>query len=218
MQATRERIVEYLRRQGQATVDELADEVGLTSMAVRHHLNVLQADSLVEVSRTRRDRRPGRPVQVYGLTDEARKTHPQEYYHLTDVLLAELIDRMDPNEVEQLFTSIADRLVQESPQAREAQSFEDRLDEVVAFLRTKGFVAEWQQNDTGYVIRHLACPYRELAKRYHQVCLLDERIISSMLETQPQRVSCMASNDGECTYCLEKPGTSAGRPIDLTFP
>ena len=41
MQATREKIVELLKERGHATVEELADEVGLTQMAVRHHLNVL---------------------------------------------------------------------------------------------------------------------------------------------------------------------------------
>ena len=38
MQVTRQRIVDHLRKHNQATVDELTQAVGLTHMAVRHHL------------------------------------------------------------------------------------------------------------------------------------------------------------------------------------
>ena len=54
MQTTRQKIVELLRELGQATVEELADAVGLTQMAVRHHLNVLRGENLVATSSVRR--------------------------------------------------------------------------------------------------------------------------------------------------------------------
>jgi len=78
MQVTRQKIIDMLRAHGQATVDELATEVSLTPMAVRHHLNVLQADGLVLILRTKQRHRPGRPIQVYGLTNKARKLCPQQ--------------------------------------------------------------------------------------------------------------------------------------------
>ena len=51
MQTTRRTILEILRERGQATVDEMADQLGLTPMTVRHHLNLLQSQDLVVVTK-----------------------------------------------------------------------------------------------------------------------------------------------------------------------
>ena len=42
MQKTRRLILDYLKEHGQATVDELAEILGLNSVTVRHHLDILR--------------------------------------------------------------------------------------------------------------------------------------------------------------------------------
>ena len=54
MHETRQRIIEFLKEKNQATVEELATAIDLTPMAVRYHLNVLQADNLVAALAVRR--------------------------------------------------------------------------------------------------------------------------------------------------------------------
>ena len=48
MQLTRKRILDILKEQGHATVDELSDKLKLTAVTVRHHLDVLRTEKLVE--------------------------------------------------------------------------------------------------------------------------------------------------------------------------
>ena len=48
MQATRQQILDYLRREGRVTVKELDRLLGLTSTGIRQHLTVLERDGLVE--------------------------------------------------------------------------------------------------------------------------------------------------------------------------
>jgi len=205
MQITRQRIVDHLRNHNQATVEELAQAVGLTHMAIRHHLNVLQRDGLLEIAKTRRAKKPGRPVQVYVLTNRAERLYPQDYFQLSELLLEEMISQIGPNGVAQVFNNIAERLLEIAPQPKEGQSFEERLDEVVYFLQQKGFAAQWGVEEGRYVIYHLACPYRRLAAQHHEICLLDEVLISSMLEAKLDRVSCIAHDDRKCAYCLDVP-------------
>ena len=64
MQTTRQEILEILKEERQATVEDLATRLGLTPMTIRHHLNVLQAQNLVEASKVRRSQRVGRPRLV----------------------------------------------------------------------------------------------------------------------------------------------------------
>lgn len=202
MQVTRQRIIDFLRKQNQATVEDLTQAIGLTHMAIRHHLNVLQAEGLVEVATTRRIKKPGRPVQIYGLTENAEQLYPQDYLQLSDLLLAEMINQVGLNGVTEIFSNIADQLLKVAPAPKEGQSFEERLDEVVSFLKEKGFVAHWDVENGQYVIHHVACPYRQLAARHQEVCHLDEELISSMLQVTPQRICSIADDDGKCTYCL----------------
>jgi predicted ArsR family transcriptional regulator len=205
MQATRQQIIEFLKEKGQATVEELAAAVSLTPMAVRHHLNVLQAENLILSSTIRRQSGPGRPSQVYQLTKAADELFPVDYYGLTDYLLAELTHQLGQAGLRQIFSNIAHRLASEAPLPRENQTFEERLDEVITFLSAKGFVVDWESSENNYMIHAYSCPYRQVAKNHAEVCLLDKQIISSMLATTPARIACLTADDDHCTYRISKP-------------
>lgn len=200
MHETRQKIIEHLNEKDKATVDELANVVGLTPMAVRYHLNVLQSENLIDASDVRRPAGRGRPQQIYRLTEAADALFPVDYYSLTDYLLDELSARMGPEGITDIFNSIAKRLMYEAPTLREDQPIAQRLDQVVAFLSAKGFVVDWESQDNQYMIHAYSCPYRQLAKEHRQVCLLDKQIISAMLNTDPTRVACLTSGDSHCTY------------------
>jgi predicted ArsR family transcriptional regulator len=205
MQLTRQQIIEFLKEKGQATVEELAAAVHLTPMAVRHHLNVLQAENLITASAMRRASGPGRPSQVYQLTAAADDLFPVDYYALTDYLLVELNQQLGQQGVTKIFSNIAHRLASEAPPPKPNQNFEERLDEVMIFLSGKGFVVDWEARSDSYLIHAYSCPYRQIARHHAEVCLLDRQIISSMLNTTPTRIACLANNDGHCTYRLSKP-------------
>ena len=202
---TRQQIIEYLKEKEQATVDELASAVNLTSMAVRYHLNVLQKDNLISAPAVRRPAGRGRPQQVYKLTEAADELFPVDYLILTDYLLDELRMQLGDRGINDLFNRIASRLADEAPAARKDQTTEERLDEVVYFLREKGFVVDWQREDNHYVIHAYSCPYRQVAKHHGQVCILDKKVIGSMLNTEPARTACITSGDGHCTYRISEP-------------
>lgn len=208
----RQKIIDYLKEKGQATVDELAAVVDLTPMAVRYHLNVLQGENLIHASDVRRPAaRRGRPQQVYQLTAAADELFPVDYLGLTDYLLDELGTRLDKKVINDIFACIADRLANEAPPAKPNQTIEERLDEVTAFLTGKGFVVDWEVVDGEYQIHAYSCPYRQLAKEHEHVCLLDKRVITTMLNTSPARIASLSDGDNHCTY-------QVSTPIELIVP
>jgi predicted ArsR family transcriptional regulator len=201
MQPTRQKIVELLKERGRATVEELADAVGLTQMAVRHHLNVLQAENLVAASSVRRKSHPGRPQQLYALTEAANELFPEEYYHLADYLLDEVKASLGKAGLDELLRRIASRMAAEAPPMRPGQRLEEHLDRAVQFLGQKGFTARWEvAGDKTIFIRMLTCPYRQVAREHNEVCHLDMQIIKEMLNVDPVRLTCMANGDEYCTY------------------
>lgn len=205
MHSTRQTIVELLKERGQATVEELAEAVGLTQMAVRHHLNVLHGKNLVIASSVRRKKQPGRPQQLYGLTESASKFFPEDYYHLARYLLDEVKNMLGTDGLEKVLSRIADKMAAEAPPLGDGQSPEERLDQLVQFLRDKSFGARWAKEGDDYVIRLLTCPYRQVAHKHNQVCCLDMQIIKEMLNGDPVLTNCIANGDEYCTYRVAQP-------------
>lgn len=205
MHATRRRIIELLKEKEEATVDELAEAVCMTPMAVRYHLNVLQANRLITSPAVRHQTGPGRPQQVYRLTEAADELFPEDYYSLTNYLLDELNAQLGKKDLAEIFGNIADRLANEAPLPKEHQTFEERLEEVITFLSRKGFVVDWEAEGDFYKIHTHSCPYRQVVKDHREICSLDKQVISTMLDVTPTRVACFALGDDHCTYQVSKP-------------
>ena len=205
MQSTRQEILSILREEKQATVEDLAKQLELTPMTIRHHLNVLQAQNLVEATKVRRSKRVGRPRLVYTLTDEADDLFPQGYGRLAGHLVSEVKETMGGEETEAMFRRIAERVASEAPPVEDGQSFEDRLDQVSDFLEDQGFLSRWEETDEGYVLTNVNCPYRRVSRQHGEVCLLDTELIRRLLGVEPQRLSSQRAGEAACAFVLKPP-------------
>jgi len=205
MQATRRKITELLKERGEATVAELADAIGLTQMAVRHHLNVLYGEKLVETSSVRHKNQAGRPQQIYTLTEAANKLFPEDYYHLAEYIVDEIKATLGRDGLIRLLRRIASRITTEAPSVRPGQSPEERLGQLAQLLSDNGFTARWETESTDYVIHLLTCPYRQVARVHDEVCHLDMQIIKEMLNVDPVQIAWLANGDEHCTYYIHQP-------------
>jgi predicted ArsR family transcriptional regulator len=205
MQSTRQEILEILKEERQATVEDLAQRLELTPMTIRHHLNVLQAQNMVEASKVRRSQRVGRPRLVYTLTESADEFFPHNYGKLARHLVREVKETLGGDETQAVFRRIAGRMAQEAPPPREGQGFEDRLSEVVEFLEEQGFLVRWEKTERGYVLTNINCPYRSVTREHGEVCAMDTELMTQLLGHKPVRLSDI-QEDGACVYLIPEPG------------
>ncbi len=202
MQTTRESILNILKEQGQATVDELSAELGLTTVTVRHHLDILRGDGLVADPVACRRKAPGRPKYVYTLADKASKLFPKGYAQLASLMLDEARSHLSADEVEQILRDIGERIADQAPSPGEGD-FEDRLIAAVGFLDELGYMAHWEHDATGAYLLHIVnCPYEQVAREHHEVCAMDESMLTHLLGTPPRRISWAALGERECTYVI----------------
>lgn len=206
MQVTRKALLEILRERGQATVDELAGQLGLTPMTVRHHLNVLKADDLVVAARLRHRQSAGRPRQVYVLTDAGNDFFPANYHGLADHLLNEIKEEMGSSKIGQIFRRIGEKLAREAPDMS-GLPLPERVSRAAEFLTNKGFISRWEEMEDGYALCMFNCPYRRVASEHGEVCVMDRTLISRLVGVQPKRIHGTASQGEHCTYFV---------PFDLT--
>src|SRR3954452_4804858 len=81
-------VLDALKRDGEATADELAERLGITVAGARQHLAALVDEELVasrEAPRAAGER--GRPRLVYALTTRAEPLFPKAYDELANELL-----------------------------------------------------------------------------------------------------------------------------------
>lgn len=203
MQTTRQQIVGLLREQGEATVEDLADVLGLTQMAIRHHLNVLQSENLIVATKVRRQQVPGRPQQLYSLTEAADRLFPEDYYSLSRHMLDELNLAMGYQGTVEFMQQIARRLALEAPAAQAGRGPDERMEQAVGFLTRNGFVSHWEKLDCDYALHVLTCPYRQIARVHKEVCELDMALIGQLLGDAPRRISCITDESSDrCTYVV----------------
>lgn len=202
MQSTRQEILEILKEERQATVEDLAQRLELTPMTIRHHLNVLQAQNLVVASKVHRSKKVGRPRLVYTLTDAADDLFPQSYGQLARHLVSEVKQTMGEDEAEAILRRVAERVASEAPPPVHGQEFEQRLDQVMDFMHDQGFISRWEKAEDGYVITNINCPYRHVSQEHNEVCIMDTEILTNLLGVVPQRLSSMRDGEPSCSFLL----------------
>jgi predicted ArsR family transcriptional regulator len=203
MQATRQHILEILKQHGTATVEDLGKELKLTPVTIRHHLDILRSEDLVQAPKVRRRDTPGRPQHVYSLTDAADNYFPKNYAGLADVVLQEVRDRSKPGEMSEFLNSVAQRMAAEAPAAQPGETMQQRMDRVTKFMNEKGYSVNYETVDGGYLVRTLNCPYRDLAREAGDVCVVDQAMLRALTGQVPQRLESIANGSPACVYLIK---------------
>ena len=198
MQATRWEILEILKGAGQATVDELARRLGLAPITVRYHLAILENKGLITTERLRGQ--VGRPPLVYSLTEAAEELFPKKYHLLADRLLAEVKILVGENQIEAMFERMAEDISAEYAAGLSGKNIEERLTALLDLLGEEGFLARWERSGDQYILVETSCPYRYVGQRHPEVCKLDLRLITDVLEAPVTRSTCMIRGDEVCTF------------------
>jgi DeoR family transcriptional regulator, suf operon transcriptional repressor len=206
VQHTRQHILEILREQGEATVDELVAELekriqhGITAVTVRHHLDVLRSERMVTEPAIRRRRTPGRPRYVYTLTDKAHEQFPNDYQTLVKNLIGQMKATLPPPSVNVIMEGAADQMIVQAnvPET----TIERRLDYVVEYLNQHGYEASWQPCPDGFILSTRNCPYHQVAIEHGELCVMDMRLISGLVGSVPRMLGRIAENHDSCDYLI----------------
>lgn len=206
MQETRQYILEILHEKNQATVDEIAVELEkrrgsvITAVTVRHHLGELLKEDLICLSQLRRRNSPGRPQQVYVLTEAAKDHFPNNYQQLVQNLLQNIQSTLSAQQSNVLFEGIANCMATEAniPDLPMAQ----RLEYVVCYLTDHGYNANWEQARDGYYLHTTNCPYHKVAEHSQNLCEMDMKLVTQLLGVVPRLQSRISSGASTCSYFI----------------
>jgi DeoR family transcriptional regulator, suf operon transcriptional repressor len=200
----RQRDVLYaLKRRGEATVDELAESLNMTSSGARQHLLALLAVGLVAV---REEPRPtgarGRPGHHYAPTAAAEDLFPKAYGELTNELLGYL-EADDPALIDRIFAQRRDdRVANANRRLAGKTTLARRVAELTRILDADGYLASWEKLRGGRfrIIEH-NCAIFAVAQRYGSACSSELSFIRAVLpDVTIERVSHMVQGARQCAY------------------
>ena len=206
MQQTRRFILDILKAQGEATVDEIVQELKerwgktITAVTVRHHLTRLQEDELISSPEPRHRTSPGRPQHVYSLTERAAAQFPNNYQQLANSLLQGLQHHLPAEGVNVILEDVALQMATEAniPDA----PLNERLDMAVDYLNNRGYDAQWEKADSDYVLYTNNCPYHQIAEQNDILCEMDIRLVATLLGVIPRRHTHIKAGEKSCAYLI----------------
>jgi predicted ArsR family transcriptional regulator len=204
---TQRRVLEALKRHGEATADELAASLEISSSAVRQHMSALRAAGLIEA---RADRvlvgHTGRPA------DRFRATALTERLFVTaddlSIQLLELVDDEHPELVDRVFDRRRQQLVDDATDHLAGTSIEERIARITELLDAQGYLCDWEQvSDRHFRINMHNCAIWAVASRFRKACASELEFLQGVLpDASVARVTHKTSGAHTCAYDIALPG------------
>jgi predicted ArsR family transcriptional regulator len=199
---TRRAITKLLKTEGPIDSAQLAERLGLTAMAVRQHLYVLQREGLVTA-----EERPvpiGRPAKFWRLTREADRLFPEAYAELSVALIDSVKDAFGEEGLERVLTSrCARQQTDYAKRIRPGDSIERKLRELAKVRSEEGYMAEIKkEGDGSFLLVENHCPICAAANACQGFCSTELDLFRSVLGPgiSVERAEHIIKGDQRCVY------------------
>jgi predicted ArsR family transcriptional regulator len=201
--AGRRAVLYAVRRRGEATAEQVAEQLDITVSGARQHLTALARDGLVESAELPSPTgRRGRRTLVYSATATADPYFPKAYGELTNELLGYVADT-DRELLDQLFAKRREaRIAGARTRLASKRTLGARVAELTRILDEDGYLASWEKVEPGVfrIVEH-NCAIWAVAERYGQACTSELEFIRTVLDgADVERVQHMVAGARRCAY------------------
>jgi len=214
---TRRTVLELLKWHGPMTASSLGAQLGVSTVAVRRHLDALERDGLVDQGTAARRR--GRPAHVYQLSEAGHDLFPRNYDQLVAQLLEAATAEFGPDAVTRLFArrraAMAERLGGRLPIPASLPEVAGSLAEI---QDAGGYMTEVgpDADEAGaFVLREHNCAIPSVAASHPAACRAELALLRELAgpQVEVERIAHIQRGDTVCAYRLRTAGADAdGEP------
>jgi len=200
LSSTQRRVLVALKRLGEATTEELAAVLDISSSAVRQHLSALRSAGFITAHQE--CGHVGRPADRYHATDLAEPLFVTTTDGSLSLQLLEHIEEEDPELVSRVFERRRRRLVEETKDKLEGKPIDERVAVLTELLDDQGYLADSDTlDDTHYRINLHSCALWAVANRYQQACTTELDFIRDLMpDATVERVTHKTEGAHTCAY------------------
>ena len=204
----RRRVLHVLKTKGPQTAALIAKRLGVTPMAVRQHLAVLEGEQLVDFTDDRR--KVGRPARLWRLTPNASDQFPDHHAELAVGILQAIERTLGQEGIERL-TQERTRQQAESYRARMPgpnAPIAERVATLARIRREEGYMAESRHNRDGTIeLVENHCAIANAARLCQKLCGGELSLFRTLLGdgVSVERTEHILSGGRCCSYCITGP-------------
>lgn len=189
-----------LKRSQPLTARDLAERLGVSPNAIRHHLKELEAEHLVAYGREQRG--VGAPTFAFRLSALGEALFPKRYEQALTSMLERVTETqgrsatvaMLEGEFAQL-TRRVEAVIEDAPPA-------GRLAAVARALSEAGYMAEWDEREGRFRLAEHNCALRAVAERFPEICAAEEKFLQRVLVASVERRQHIVSGCNTCEYAI----------------
>ncbi len=213
---SRAAIARILKREGERSAPELAEDLDISDVAVRRHLTVLAEDGLITDRTVKQER--GRPVARYRLTARGEELFPHRYDEMVDELIDFLGEEHGRDGVRAFLRWRQARTTDRYAAEIDAEDTGERLEQLAEALRCAGYEATVDETEDGYELTQTHCAIYEVAREHPEMCAYEAAVFRDVLgdDLHISRRETLAKGDEACV-CTVRPAAD-GLPITSAAP
>ncbi|PSR15181.1 iron-sulfur cluster biosynthesis transcriptional regulator SufR [filamentous cyanobacterium CCP3] len=212
--STKDDILIYLLRQGEATAHAIADHFEVSTQAIRRHLKDLEAEALIEHRAVQEGM--GRPNHLYQLSPKGRDRFPAKYDEFAISLLDTLTATLGQEEVGTVLRKQWERKALEYRNQVGNGTIAERVARLVQLRQDEGYMAEWHevepdgelcQSGPCYIITEYNCAISHIAESFPSVCGHElEMFQVALADCAIQRTHWLVKGEHRCGYLVQGRG------------
>jgi DeoR family suf operon transcriptional repressor len=201
--STKEDILQYLLKNGQATAQDLAETLQISPQATRRHLKDLEGEGSIEYRSVQVGM--GRPQHIYHLSRQGRARFPHNYDNFAVSFLDTLVETVGEQQVGEILRKQWERKAEEYRQRVGQGSLTERMKKLVEIRREEGYMAELLpvEEKKSYILAEHHCAISEVAESYPSICGHELEMFSIVLpDCQVERTHWINQGEHRCGYWI----------------
>jgi predicted ArsR family transcriptional regulator len=201
----KKKLLYYLKIMQQAGLEELANVMKVSRMAVHKHLALLQNRGLVEGVETRGG--VGRPRMVYQLTSQSKTVFPKSYSAIATHALDFIERNMGKEAVKKVLRERQSELFDNYYKRLKNLDFDKQVKELARIRDEEGYIAESKKGSKSggrHVLLEYNCPIIHIAEKYWEACSTETELFEKLLGADIETTHRAAKGDLICKFVIKE--------------
>lgn len=202
--STKTGIIHFLKRNKEATLEEVGNEFNISKVAALKHLSNLEREELVNRRYSPSGR--GRPKCYFSLSDKGADSFQKGYEDIV-VDVMNYVDNIFGREyVGNILHLRTEKKIPEYRSTLNGQDEREKIRALSVMRDTEGYMSEWRQLDeTTYEITEYNCPILSISQKFGEACMAENSLFRSVLEAEVESTHRVVAGSRACRFLVKFP-------------
>ena len=207
---SRRLIMQFIKRQGQATAGEVAEHLGMTREGARQQLQTLESEGLIARGPRHEPETPGRPAVSFQITPAGDHTFAKHYDTLSLTLVDTVAAQFGVEAVVKLLDAVSEQQVKHWAPRLEGLSLPERMKVLKGIYFEDDPYTTVRKDQRGYALVERNCPFLNVAMSRPLLCNVTVNTLTRLLGVRVEREERFQNGDKRCVFRILE-----DQPVDL---